>query len=221
MAYIDFIEKIHNQTSRDYLAERVIGINKAECAKIAKKFDLNYWDGDRKYGYGGFSYDGRWRPVADQIVKHYNLKTGQKILDIGCGKAYLLFEFSKSIAGFEVFGLDISKYALENAKEEMKPFLRLGNATELPYEDNFFDLVLSINTLHNLDLPDLEKSLKEIERVGKENKYLVVDSYRTEEEKVNLMYWQLTCECFYTPKEWEWIFKKCGYLGDFSCIFYE
>ncbi|MBU1012566.1 MAG: methyltransferase domain-containing protein [Bacteroidetes bacterium] len=221
MAYIDFIEKIHKKTTRDYLGERVIGVNKAECAKIAKKFDFNYWDGDRKYGYGGFQYDGRWRPVADQIVKHYNLKSGQKILDVGCGKAYLLFEFSKSIPGIEVFGLDISKYALDNAKEEMMPFLKLGNAIELPYKDKSFDLVLSINTLHNLDLPDIEKALKEIERVGKVNKYIVLDSYRTEEEKVNLMYWQLTCECFYTPKEWEWIFNKCGYSGDYSCIFYE
>jgi len=221
MAYIDFIEKVHKKTTRDYLGERVIGVNKAECAKIAKKFDINYWDGDRKYGYGGFSYDGRWRPVADQIINHYNLKPGQKVLDIGCGKAYLLFEFSQSIPGIELSGLDISQYALDNAKDEMRPFLRLGNAIELPYKDKAFELVLSINTLHNLDLPDLERSLKEIERVGMGNKYIVVDSYRTEEEKVNLMYWQLTCECFYSPREWEWIFNRCGYSGDYSCIFYE
>ena len=221
MAYIDFIEKIHRNTSRDYLGERVIGVNKAECAKIAKRFDKEYWDGDRKYGYGGFNYDGRWRSVADQLAKHYNLKPGQKVLDIGCGKAYLLFELVQSMPGIEPFGLDISQYALNNAKEEMRPFLKLGNAVELPYETNIFDLVLSINTLHNLVLPDLERALNEIERVSKGNKYIVLDSYRTEEQKVNLMYWQLTCECFYTPQEWEWIFKKCGYTGDFSCIFYD
>ena len=221
MPYIDFIEKIHKKTTRDYLGERVIGVDKAECAKVAKKFDKNYWDGDRKYGYGGFSYDGRWRPVADQIIQYYNIKQGQNILDIGCGKAYLLFEFNQSIPGIELAGLDISQYALDNAKKEMKPHLKLGNAVELPYEDKSFDLVLSINTLHNLNLPDLEKALNEIERVSKGKKYIVVDSYRTEEEKVNLMYWQLTCECFYTPEEWEWIFSHCGYSGDFSCIFYE
>lgn len=221
MAYIDFIEKIHKKTARDYLGERVIGVNKAECAKIAKKFDVNYWDGDRKYGYGGFKYDGRWRPMADQIVEHYDLKAGQKILDIGCGKAFLLYEFGQSIPGITLAGLDVSDYALNNAKEEMKPMLTIGNAVNLPYDDNSFDMVLSINTLHNLRLPELEASLKEIERVGKANKYLVVDSYKTEEQKVNLMYWQLTCECFYTPDEWEWIFEKCGYSGDFSCIFYD
>ena len=221
MTYIDFIEKIHKKTRRDYLGERVIGVNKAECAKIAKKFDKNYWDGERKYGYGGFSYDGRWRPVADQIIQYYNIKPSQNILDIGCGKAYLLFEFNQIIPGIGLAGLDISKYALDNAKKEMKPHLKLGNAVELPYEDKSFDLVLSINTLHNLNLPELEKALNEIERVSKGKKYIVVDSYRTEEEKVNLMYWQLTCECFYTPEEWEWIFSHCGYSGDFSCIFYE
>lgn len=221
MAYIDFIEKIHKKTTRDYLGERVIGVNKAECAKVAKMFDFNYWDGDRKYGYGGFQYDGRWRLVADDLAQHYNLKAGQKVLDIGCGKAYLLFEIGQSVSGIELAGIDISEYALDNAKEEMKSYLKLGNAIELPYETNSFDLVLSINTLHNLDLPDLEKALIEIERVSKGNKYIVLDSYRTEEEKVNLMYWQLTCECFYTPKEWEWIFKQCGYSGDYSCIYYE
>lgn len=221
MAYIDFIENIHKKTSRDYLGERVIGVNKAECAKVAKKFDKNYWDGDRKYGYGGFNYDGRWRSVADQVVQYYRLKPGQKVLDIGCGKAYLLFELSQSMPGIELAGLDISQYALDNAKEEMKSFLKLGNAIELPYEDHRFDLILSINTLHNLDLPNLEKALKEIERVGKNNKYIVMDSYRTEEEKVNLMYWQLTCECFYTPEEWKWLFKKFGYSGDYSFIFFE
>ena len=221
MTYIDFIEKIHKKTTRDYLGERVIGVNKAECAKVAKKFDKNYWDGDRKYGYGGFSYDGRWRPVVDQIIQYYNIEPGQNILDIGCGKAYLLFEFNQEIPGIELAGLDISQYALDNAKKEMRPHLQLGNAVKLPYVDKNFDLVLSINTLHNLNLPDLEKALNEIERVSKGKKYIVVDSYRTEEEKVNLMYWQLTCECFYTPEEWEWIFNQCGYSGDFSCIFYE
>ena len=221
MTYIDFIEKIHTKTPRDYLGERVIGINKAECAKVAKRFDEDYWDGDRKYGYGGFRYDGRWKPVAEKIIEYYNLKPGHKVLDIGCGKAYLLYEFSQLFQGLRLAGLDISKYAIENAKDEIKPFLTLGSAVELPYEDNSFDLILSINTLHNLCLPELEIALKEIERVGMGNKYIVLDAYRTEEEKVNLMYWQLTCECFYTPQEWEWIFKKCGYSGDYSCIYYD
>ena len=207
-------------TKRNYL-ERVIEHNKAECAAVSKQFGRDYWDGDRRYGYGGYNYDGRWRSVAENIANHYNLETGSKILDIGCGKGFLLYEFAQVITGAQVVGIDVSKYAIDNGKEEIQQFLQIGNATVLPFEDNTFDLVVSINTLHNLYNFDLKRALQEMERVGKQNKYLVVDSYRTEEEKMNLLYWQITCECFYTPQEWEWFFQESGYTGDYSYIFYE
>lgn len=219
MAYTDFISVIHKSTKRDYLA-RVNEFPKAEAAKLAKKFGKDYWDGDRKVGYGGFKYDGRWRKVADQMVAHYGLKSGQKVLDVGSGKGFLLYDFTQAVPGLEVKGIDISEYAKEHAKEEVKPFLTVGTAAELPYEDKSFDLVVSINTLHNLYTYDLEKALKEIQRVGKQA-YICVESYRTEEEKVNLLYWQLTCEGFYTPKEWEWWFNLTGYTGDHSFIYFE
>jgi len=220
MEHIDFIERVHMSTKRNYL-ERVIEHNKAECAAVSKQFGRDYWDGDRRYGYGGYNYDGRWRSVAENIANHYNLETGSKILDIGCGKGFLLYEFAQVITGAQVVGIDVSKYAIDNGKEEIQQFLQIGNATVLPFEDNTFDLVVSINTLHNLYNFDLKKALQEMERVGKQNKYLVVDSYRTEEEKMNLLYWQITCECFYTPQEWEWFFQESGYTGDYSYIFYE
>jgi ubiquinone/menaquinone biosynthesis C-methylase UbiE len=220
MEHIDFIERVHMSTKRNYL-ERVIEHNKAECAAVSKQFGRDYWDGDRRYGYGGYNYDGRWRSVAENIANHYNLETGSKILDIGCGKGFLLYEFAQVITGAQVVGIDVSKYAIDNGKEEIQRFLQIGNATNLPFEDNTFDLVVSINTLHNLYNFDLKRALQEMERVGKQNKYLVVDSYRTEEEKVNLLYWQITCECFYTPQEWEWFFQESGYTGDYSYIFYE
>jgi protein-L-isoaspartate(D-aspartate) O-methyltransferase len=125
------------------------------------------------------------------------------------------------VPGVEVTGLDISRYAIENGHESVRSRLRFGAATELPWPDDAFDLVLSINTLHNLHNYQLDKALREIERVGKQRKYVVVDGYRTEREKVNLMYWQLTCVCFYTPEEWEWIFAQSGYTGDYACIYYE
>ena len=219
MAYLDFISVIHKSTKRDYLA-RVNEYPKAEAAKLAKKFDKDYWDGDRKVGYGGYNYDGRWRKVADQMVEHYGLKAGDKILDVGSGKGFILFDFTEAVPGIEVAGIDISQYAKDHAKEEVKEFLTVGSASELPYEDNSFDLVISINTLHNLYTYELDKALREMERVGK-NKYLCVESYRNEDEKVNLMYWQLTCEGFYTPKEWEWWFDLTGYTGDHSFIYFE
>lgn len=220
MALVDFIEPVHTSTKRDYLA-RATEYDKAECATVSKQFGKDYWDGHRKYGYGGYSYDGRWRSVAERMVQHYGLNAGSRILDIGCGKSYLLYEFSQVIPGAQVAGIDISQYAIDNAKQEMKPFIQAGNAVELPYEDHSFDFVFSINTLHNLYNYDLRRALREMERVGRQQKYLVVDSYRTEREKVNLLFWQLTCECFYTPQEWEWFFEESGYTGDYSYVFYE
>lgn len=220
MAYLNFIEKVHKSTKRDYL-QRVIEYDKAECAEIATQFGRDYWDGDRKYGYSGYRYDGRWRPVAEDIVKHYGLEPGASILDVGCGKGFLLYEFTQVLPGAQVTGIDISEYAIENAKEEVKPFLQVGNAANLPFADKSFDLVVSITTLHNLYIYDLWQSLKEIERVGRLAKYIVVEGYRNEREKVNLMYWQLTCRAFHTPQEWEWIFEQSGYKGDYGLIFFE
>ncbi|MEG3840735.1 class I SAM-dependent methyltransferase [Microcoleus sp. herbarium14] len=220
MAYIDFLSAVHKKTQRDYLG-RVNEFPKAEAAKLAKKFDFDYWDGDRKVGYGGYKYDGRWRAVADAIAQHYNLKPGDRILDVGCGKAFLLYDFTQAVPGVEVTGIDISEYAIARAPEEVRPFLKACSATELPFADNSFDLVISINTLHNLYCFELDRALREIERVGNGNKYIVVESYRNEAEKANLLYWQLTCESFYTPDEWQWWFDRCGYTGDRSFIYFE
>jgi len=220
MAKKDFISRIHKSTPRNYL-ERVIGVDKAQCATIAKQFGKDYWDGDRKHGYGGYHYDGRWRGFAEDLVRAYNIQPGDSVLDIGCGKGFLLYELSQVVPSLKVAGLDISAYAIENAKPEVKPFLQAGNATDLPFADQSFDLVLSINTLHNLQLPQLVRALGEMERVARRGKFLVVDAYRNEREKVNLMYWQLTCECFFTPTEWEWIFQQSGYTGDHDFVFFE
>jgi ubiquinone/menaquinone biosynthesis C-methylase UbiE len=220
MAYVDFITRMHKATQRDYL-QRVLAYDKAECAEVAIQWGKDYWDGDRKYGYGGFYYDGRSRPVAEEMVRYYSLQPGASILDVGCGKGFLLYEFTQVLPGAQVAGIDISQYAIDNAKEEVKPFLRVGNANSLPFEDKSFDLVVSITTLHNLYLYDLWQALQQVERVGRGAKYVVVEAYRNEREKVNLIYWQLTCRAFHTPKEWEWIFRRVGYTGDYGYIFFE
>ncbi|MEK7867227.1 MAG: class I SAM-dependent methyltransferase [Planctomycetota bacterium] len=220
MSEIDLVSTLHKRTKRDYVG-RVTEFPKAEAAKVAKQFGKDYWDGDRRYGYGGYRYDGRWRPIAERIAQQYGLARGQRVLDVGCGKAHLLYELTQAVPGLEVAGVDISAYGLADAKEEVRPFLKLANATSLPFEDKSFDLVISLATLHNLYVFDLEKALREIQRVGRKNKYIMVESYRTEEEKANLLYWQLTCESFYTPQEWEWVFQRFGYTGDWSYIFFE
>jgi len=221
MAKVDFISGIHNATKRNYV-QRVVEFDKAACAAVAKKFEQEYFDGDRSYGYGGFRYDGRWVPFAQKLISHYRLKPGNRVLDIGSAKGFLLHDLKAALPGLEVAGLDVSKYAAANAMEDMKPFLRVGTAADLSaYPDKSFDLIVSINTLHNLRLPQLFQALREIERVGRGHKFIVMDSYRTEREKVNLMYWQLTCECFFTPEEWEWIFQQTGYTGDYDFVCFE
>ena len=216
---IDFIEKHHKSTKRNYL-ERVNKVNKAESAIKAKKWDFDYWDGSRDINYGGYHYDGRWKAIAEKMIKFYNLKDNSKILDVGCGKGFLLYEFGLLLKNCEVKGLDISQYAIDNAKTEVKNALIKGNANELPFENNYFDLVISLNTLHNLYCFDLYKSLLEIQRVAR-NKYICVESYRDEYEKMNLLYWQVTCESFFTPEEWKWWFEQTKYTGDYSFIYFE
>jgi len=223
MAEIDFMSVLHKSTNRDYIA-RVNDAEypKAKAAELAKKFAYDYWDGDRRVCYGGYRYlEGRWGKVARAIAQHYSLPKKAKILDIGCGKGFLLYDFLKVIPEANIFGIDISEYAIANSKPEIRDRLKVGNSNKLPWPENYFDLVISINTLHCLHNYDLEDSLTEMQRVGKEHKYLCVESYRNEQEKANLLYWQVTCEAFNTPEEWQWWFKQTGYTGDHSFIYFE
>jgi len=217
---INFLSKKHNSVKRNYL-ERVNKIDKAKAAIKAKKWGYDYWDGSRDINYGGYHYDSRWLPIAKKIIKHYNLNSKSKILDVGCGKGYLLYEFKKILPECQIYGLDISSYAIKKSKPEVKLHLKKGHAKSLPYKSNYFDLVISLNTLHNLYCYDLISALREIERASCKHKYICVESYRNEFEKVNLLYWQVTCEAFYTPQEWKWFFKQSGYTGDFSFIYFK
>lgn len=220
MAYREFVSLIHKSTKRDYLA-RVTQRDKAEVAELAIQYGHDYWDGSRETGYGGYRYDGRWRKVADAMVAAYDLKPGMRVLDVGAGKGFLMHDFTEAMPGLAVEGIDVSSYAIEHAMDSAKGKIVQGTAAKLPWPDNHFDLVVSVTTLHNLYIYDLFSALAEMERVSKAHKFLVVEAYRNEREKVNLMYWQLTCRAFHTPDEWDWIFEKAGYTGDHEFIFFE
>ena len=212
----------HQSLSRNYLA-RVTNpeFPKHEAAMLAKEWGYDYWDGNREICYGGYFYrPGYWSDVANSLIENYRLNNQSKILEIGCGKGFLLYEMQLLLPGLDVYGLDISTYAIENAKEEIKDRLILGNAQELPYATGQFDFAFSINTFHNLYNFELFNALKEIVRVSQES-YICVESYTTELQKANLLYWQVTCESFYTPNEWAWFFELSGYTRDYEFIFFD
>jgi len=213
---------LHKATTRDYLARvNDLDFPKAKAAELAKKWGYEYWDGDRRINYGGYRYiPGRWAPIADALIKHYALKPGDKVLDIGCGKGFQLLELTQSLPNLRVRGLEISTYAIETAHQDIKHLIDQGTASALPYSDKEFELVISINTLHNLHNRELDLALREMGRVGKQQ-YLCVESYRTETEKANLLYWQVTCEQFNSPDDWNWWFETTQYCGDHSFIYFE
>jgi SAM-dependent methyltransferase len=187
-----------------------------EQQELARKFDKDFFDGDRNNGYGGYYYNERfWINVVPDFIKFYNLKDGDKILDIGCGKGFMLYDFKKANSNFEVEGIDISEYAIKNSKTEVKDYLKVGDAKTLEYPDKYFDLVISITTVHNLELEDCKKGLKEIERVSKKNKFITVDAYSNEKEKELMYAWNLTAKTILHTEEWKKLFIETRYTGDF------
>ena len=183
---------------------------------IARKFDKNFFDGDRSVGYGGFKYNAKfWENVIPSFVNYYNLKDNCKILDVGCAKGFMLYDFKRLYPQTQIFGIDISEYAIENSLPEVKEFLKTGNCKDLPYEDNFFDLVISINTVHNLELNECAQSIKEITRVSKKNSFIVVDAYSTEKEKKRMYDWNLTALTIMSKNSWKKFFKENLYDGDY------
>jgi SAM-dependent methyltransferase len=216
---VEIVTPLHKATQRDCLARMID--NKVEAMIKAKEYEQDYWDGDRRYGYGGYKYlPGRWKPVAEALIERYDLKAGSKLLDVGFGKGFLLYEIQLIEPGIELYGIDISKHGLASIPKELNAQLHLQSAAEpLPWADNFFDLVISLGTFHNLHLPELEKALKEVERVGK-NSYVMVESFRNEQEMFNLECWALTAETVLSVRAWEWVYKTVGFSGDYEFIYF-
>ena len=188
----------------------------AEDRRIGRQFGKDYFDGDRRHGYGGFSYQSRfWQPVVPVFQERYGLKAGSRVLDVGCAKGFMMHDYTELIPGIYVEGIDISEYAVAHGMEDMKPFMQVANAKELPFADDSFDLVVSVNTVHNLPLEDCKQALREIMRVTRKDAFVTMDAYRTEEEKRRMDMWNLTALTYMSVPEWEELFKEVGYTGDY------
>ena len=217
---VNYVTPLHQATRRTYI-DRMMD-EKVHCMIKAKQYEYDYWDGDRRYGYGGYKYmPGHWKPVAESLIENYKLDDDSSVLDVGCGKAYLLHEMKLILPGLRVVGFDISNHGLSDSRPEIRDNLFIARAQD-PYKfnDDEFDLVISLGCLHNLRIFELQIALSEIERVGKQG-YIMLESYRNEQEQFNLQCWALTCESFFDHEEWPWIYNHFGFTGDYEFIYFE
>lgn len=187
-----------------------------EDRAVARQFGKDFFDGDRRHGYGGFNYHPRfWQPVIPTFQSHFGLDADSSLLDVGCAKGFMLHDLAEQIPGIRLAGIDVSAYAIENTIEDMKPFVQVADARELPFPDKSFDVVISINTIHNLERAELAKALREIERVARRGAFVTVDAYRDEAERQRMMAWNLTAKTIMSVDEWVAFFDECGYTGDY------
>jgi len=189
--------------------------SKEESRRLALQFGREYFDGAREQGYGGYHYDGRWVAVARRAIAHWNLKPGDRVLDIGCAKGFLVKDLRDALPGLDAIGIDISDYALAHAHPDAKPYLSKASCDDLPFEANSFAAVFAINTIHNLPRDGCRRALREIERVCRGRGFVQVDAYRTEQERDLFLDWMLTARTFDTPAGWLEMFESAAYTGDY------
>ncbi|MDT2076440.1 MAG: class I SAM-dependent methyltransferase [Planktomarina sp.] len=210
---IDLLEN-YPRTKRN-VEER--GATKTEdVRRVARQFGKEFFDGDRQYGYGGFKYFPRfWQPVIPTFQKYFGLTGRSSLLDVGCAKGFMLHDFVELIPGITVSGVDVSDYAIAHAMDDIKSKVQVADASDLPFADNSFDVVIAINTIHNLDRDDCAQALREIERVSCKGSFITVDAYRNDDEKERMLAWNLTAKTIMSVDEWVAFFEEVGYTGDY------
>jgi ubiquinone/menaquinone biosynthesis C-methylase UbiE len=203
----------HPKTVRDY--DKRAAEKSPDLVRLAKQFGKDFFDGERRVGYGGYTYDGRWKAVAQRLREYYSLADDADILDIGCAKGFLLHDFKELMPKCTVAGVDVSEYAIANALPSVKPFLQIASAESLPYPDKSFDFVISINSIHNLPVDRLKMALREVMRVSRKHAYITIDAWRNEQEREQLYKWVLTAETMMHVDDWRKLFDEVGYTGDY------
>ena len=218
MKILNLITKNHKKTKRKFI-ERMVD-NKIEAMRVARLYEYDYWDGKRRYGFGGYDYiQDYWTPVAKKLIKKFKLTNKSRILDIGCGKGFLLFEIKKILKNITIEGVDISKHAIKNSKKEVKKYLKKIDINKYKFKGKY-DLIISINTLHNLEIDDLSKVVKKIVKFSK-NSYIAVEGYRNIEELFNLQCWALTANTFFSKNEWIWFLRNLNYNRNLEIIYFK
>lgn len=213
MAELNLLEKY--PTSKRNLDERQDRVDDS-VREVSRRYGKDYFDGDRIFGYGGYNYHPRfWTDTVRHIAQHYGLSQDARILDVGCAKGFMLYDFKLLMPDATIGGIDISQYAYDNAMESVKPFLRVGDAKSLPYDDDSFDLVLGLSTIHNLPLDECKEALREIQRVSAKNAFVTVDAWRTDAERERLERWVVTARTYMHVDDWVSLFAETGYTGDY------
>ena len=206
-------------TSKRPIEERARLVTEQHRA-IARKFDVEYFDGDRLTGYGGYNYHPRfWTDTVRRIREYYGLSEDARILDVGCAKGFMMYDMSLLMPKAEIRGIDVSQYAYEHARPEMKPFIQVASANNIPFPSQSFDLVISINTIHNLPLIDCKQALREIQRVTRKHAYIMNDAWRSEFEREAMLKWNLTALTYMSVDDWKTLFREVGYDGDYYWFF--
>ncbi len=205
----------HYPKAKRNTAQRNEGKSEAVRA-IARQFGEQFFDGDRQYGYGGFGYHPRfWQPVVPTLIEHFNLTNRSRLLDVGCAKGFMLYDLIQALPELDVQGVDISEYAITHGKQEVKDRMKVACATSLPFADNAFDAVISVNTVHNLEKERCGIALQEIMRVSKGKAFITVDAFRDDEQEKRMYEWNLTAKTIMHVDEWIAFFKQVGYTGDY------
>lgn len=213
---LNLVTPLHERTKRDYMAR--LQDDKIACMKKAREFERDYWDGERRFGYGGYHYDGRWKAVAEVLIDRYDLKHGDSVMDVGCGKGFLLYELQQLIPGLHLEGIDRSQYAIANKHPDLKGQTYCARIQHAAYVGGY-DLMVSLGTLHNLTLSELWVTLPMLQKAARQG-YIMVESFRDEAEWFNLTAWCLTAESLMRPEDWKFLYDKCGYKGDYEFIFF-
>ena len=215
MAKIDLMSK-YPKTNRSEISKQRIKVTQ-EHRIAAQKFDWLYFDGPREFGYGGYNYNPRFfKGVVEDFINHYSLKEGDSVLDVGCGKGFMLYDFLQAIPTLEVRGLDVSEYCYDNALPEIKPYFDIGSCDQLPYQDGAFDIVISIATIHNLDIEGVKRSIIEINRVARRGAFIKVNGFRNSKEQRQLEEWNLVAKTILSERDWENLFIETGYTYDYD-----